>query len=79
VRENLKPKVTRLSIRDDQVATVSSSLYGSNLDAAGFNLTFLYRHDPALAQEVLDLLRRVAKVEETVAGTPRSLAARRPD
>jgi hypothetical protein len=75
MQDDTKPKASRVNVREDQAASVTSSLYGHNLDVVGFNLTFLSQHDPALANEVLDLLRRAAKVEDRVAGTPRNVAA----
>ncbi len=77
MQDTLKTQVTKLSIREDQAAATASSFHGANLDVIAFNITFLGRHDPKLAQEVLALLHRAGDVEATVPGTTRSLVAHR--
>jgi hypothetical protein len=64
-----KPKSTKLNIREDEAATVSSTAHGHNLGAIGFNQTFLARHDPRLALKVIDLYERAKALEATVPGT----------
>ena len=58
-------KTTKLSIREDRPTAISSSAYGSNLDAIGFNIAFLAIRNPKLAVEVLKLYALAAKVNET--------------
>lgn len=48
-------KTTKLNIRQDRPTALSSSAHGSNIDAIGFNISFLARRNPKLAVEVLRL------------------------
>ncbi|HEX3782718.1 MAG TPA: hypothetical protein VHX38_23880 [Pseudonocardiaceae bacterium] len=49
------PKVSKLAIRSDYPTAVSSTQYGANLDAYGFNAEFIARRDPALAVKLVKL------------------------
>lgn len=57
-------KSTKLTIREDRPTTISSSAHRSNLDAIGFNLTFLSVRNPKLAIEILKLYAKAAKISK---------------
>jgi len=57
-------KSTKLTIREDRPTAIGSSTQRSNLNAIGFNLTFLSVRNPKLAIEVLKLYDRVIKVSK---------------
>lgn len=58
-------KSTNLNIREDRPTAISSSAYGSNLDAIGFNIAFLASRDPKLAIEIMKLYARAHEVQES--------------
>lgn len=57
-------KSTKLSIREDHPTAISSSAYGSNVDALGFNITFLAARNPKLAVELMKLYAQAQQVKE---------------
>lgn len=57
-------KSTKLTIRDDRPTAISSSAHGANIDALGFNLTFLSTRNPKLAVEILKLYALAHQVQE---------------
>lgn len=58
------PKSTKLSIREDRPTAISSSAHGSNVDALGFNITFLAARNPKLAVELIKLYAQAQQVKE---------------
>lgn len=68
-------KVTKVGVRDDEAATVTSRQHGHNLDVIAFNLSFLDAHDKALALSVMRLYEQAKALEATVPGTPAFAAA----
>jgi hypothetical protein len=48
-------KITRMQVREDRPTALASSAHGSNIDAIGFNLTFLAARNPKLATEILKI------------------------
>ena len=63
-------KSTNLTIREDRPTAIGSSAQRSNLDAIGFNLTFLSVRNPKLAIEALKLYARAVKVSENDPSVP---------
>ncbi len=57
-------KSTKLTLREDRPTAIGSSAQRSNLDAIGFNLTFLSLRNPKLAIEILKLYAKAAKVSK---------------
>lgn len=51
----MSTKQTKLTIREDRPTGLASSGQGSNVDAIGFNITFLALRNPRLAIEVVKL------------------------
>jgi hypothetical protein len=54
---------TRLTIHKDRPTAVSSSGWGSNVDALAFNLAFIALHKPKLAVELLRLYREAHAIK----------------
>ena len=63
-------KSTRLTIREDRPTAIGSSAQRSNLDAIGFNLTYLSVRNPKLAIEILKLYARAVKVSQNDPSVP---------
>jgi hypothetical protein len=63
-------KSTKLTIREDRATALSSSAHGSNMDAIGFNLTFLALRNPKLAVEILRLYALAHAVDEDYPQAP---------
>jgi hypothetical protein len=57
-------KVTKIAVRGDMAATITSSRHGANLDAVGFNVGFLLQRRPLLAVEILKLYDQARRVRE---------------
>lgn len=57
-------KSTKLNIREDRPTALSSSVYGSNVDAVGFNLLFIAARNPKLAIEIMKLYAQAHQVQE---------------
>lgn len=57
-------KSTKLSIREDRSTAISSSVHGSNVDALGFNITFLAARNLKLAVELMKLYVQAQQVKE---------------
>ncbi len=53
---------TKLTIREDWTVGISSAQHGANLNAVGFNLSLISRHDPKLATAILDLYRQACEL-----------------
>ena len=58
-------KSTKLNVREDRPTAISSTAYGSNIDAAGFNVTFLALRNPKLAIAILKLYEEAHAVQES--------------
>lgn len=63
-------KSTKLTIREDRPTAIGSSAQRSNLDAIGFNLTFLSVRNPKLAIEIMKLYARAVKVSQNDPSVP---------
>ncbi len=59
-----KRKVTRLILHEDELASLTSSQRGANLDLVGFNLGLLLLRRPVLAVEVLKLYVQAQRVRK---------------
>jgi hypothetical protein len=57
-------KVTKIAVRGDMAATITSSRRGANLDTVGFNVGFLLQRRPLLAVEILKLYDQARRVRE---------------
>jgi hypothetical protein len=59
------PKSSKLNMREDRPTAIASSAHGSNVDAVGFNITFLAPRNPKLALSILELYEAAHKVKES--------------
>ena len=57
-------KSTKLNLREDRPTAISSSAHGSNVEALGFNITFLAARNPKLAVELMKLYAQARQVKE---------------
>lgn len=57
-----KYKSSKLTIVSGKSVSVSSSMYGANLDAVGFNLTLIAERRPKLAVEIMKLCREASAI-----------------
>lgn len=62
-----KETVSKLTVRSDLPTSVSSSVHGANVDALGFNITFIAQRRPQLAVELVRLWR---EARELTSDTP---------
>ncbi len=58
-------KTTKLTIKDDKGIGISSSVHGSNLDALGFNVSFIISRKPSLAVEIMKIYEEAQKIRES--------------
>lgn len=56
-------KSTKLTIRDDKAAAISSSAHGANINAVGFNVLFIALRNPKLAVEIMKLYTQARKIK----------------
>jgi len=61
---------TKLNIREDKATAISSSLYGANINAIGFNILFIAQRNPKLAVEILRLFDEAKKIKENDPSAP---------
>ena len=57
-------KSTKLTIHEDQPTGISSSAFGSNVDALGFNILFIAARNPKLAVEIMNLYAKAQQIQE---------------
>ena len=57
-------KSTKLNIREDKAASISSSTHSANIDAVGFNIIFIALRNPKLALEIMELYAKASKIKE---------------
>lgn len=62
-----RPQVSKLTIRSDFPTGISSSVYGANIDAVGFNIGFIAERQPQLA---VDLVRLWQEARELTSDMP---------
>jgi hypothetical protein len=58
------PSSTKLTIREDRPTALSSVVYGSNLNAVGFNIAFIALKNPKLAVDIMKLYAKAHKIQE---------------
>lgn len=54
--------VTKISVYEDLPTSVSSTLYGANLDCFAFNVGLISKHRPDLVQKLIDLYEECKKI-----------------
>lgn len=64
------PKSTKLTIREDKAASISSSAQGAHVDAIGFNILFIAERNPKLALEIMKLFNEAQAIEEDAPRAP---------
>ena len=57
-------KITKLTIRENDPTSVSSSLHGANLNTFGFNADYIARRDPVLYSELQKLYEKAYKLRD---------------
>lgn len=55
-------KTTKITVYDDMPTSVSSSLYGANLDCFAFNAGYIGRENPKLLKELIELYEKCKKL-----------------
>lgn len=63
-------KSTRLTIREDRPTGISSSAFGSNVNAMGFNILFIASKNPRLAVEIMKLYAEAEKIKASDPNAP---------
>ena len=56
-------KFSKLNVREDRPTAITSAAHGSNIDAVGFNITFLALRNPKLAIAILKLYEDAHEVQ----------------
>lgn len=57
-------KTTKITVYEDMPTSVSSSMYGANLDCFAFNMGFIVNRSPDLAQQLMVLYEKCKKLKE---------------
>lgn len=57
-------KTTKITVYEDMPTSVSSSLYGANLDCFAFNAGFIAKRSPDLVKELIVLYEKCKKLKE---------------
>ena len=57
-------KTTKIIVYEDSPTSVSSSLYGANLDCFAFNMGYIVQRDADLAMRVLKLYEKCKKLKD---------------
>lgn len=70
-------KVTKLAVREDMPATITSSWHGANLDAVGFNIGFLLRRRRYWQSKSSSCTIRHAESSKTSQQHPRKISGQR--
>lgn len=55
-------RTTKITVYEDLPTSVSSSLYGANLDCFAFNVGLIARHRPDLAEKLIKLYEQCKKI-----------------
>lgn len=53
---------TKITVYEDLPTSVSSSLYGANLDCFAFNIGYIVKRSPELAQQLMELYEKCKKL-----------------
>lgn len=54
--------VTKISVYEDMPTSVSSTLYGANLDCFAFNVGYIQSRSPELARQLVELYNKCKKL-----------------
>ncbi len=54
--------VTKISVYEDLPTSVSSTMYGANLDCFAFNMGLIAKHRPDLATKLIKLYEQCKKI-----------------
>ena len=57
-------KTTKITVYEDMPTSVSSSMYGANLDCFAFNVGYISRYSPDLVRELIVLYEKCKKLKE---------------
>lgn len=57
-------KTTKITVYDDSPTSISSSMYGANLDCYAFNVGFIAKKSPQLALKLIELYEQCKKLKE---------------
>lgn len=57
-----REKRTKITVYEDMPTSVSSSLYGANLDCIAFNVGYIARRSPDLAKQLVELYEKCKKL-----------------
>lgn len=57
------PQRTKLTLQADRPTAIASSHHGANIDAIGFNISFIAQRRPRLAVALIDLLREASQLD----------------
>lgn len=57
-------KTTKITVYEDMPTSVSSSMYGANLDCFAFNVGFINKRRPDLVLELIELYKKCKKLKE---------------
>lgn len=55
-------KTTKITVYEDMPTSVSSSLYGANLDCFAFNVFYIAQRSPTLANQLIELYEKCKKL-----------------
>lgn len=55
-------KTTKITVYEDMPTSVSSSLYGANLDCFAFNVGYIAQRNPNLANQLIELYEKCKKL-----------------
>ena len=57
-----REKRTKITVYEDMPTSVSSSLYGANLDCFAFNMGYIGRKSPDLARQLIEIYEKCKKL-----------------
>lgn len=57
-----REKRTKITVYEDMPTSVSSSLYGANLDCFAFNVGYIAQRSPDLAKQLVELYEKCKKL-----------------
>lgn len=63
-------KTTKLTIHENRATGITSSAFGSNINAMGFNLLFIASKNPRLAVEIMKLYAEAQKIKASDPNAP---------
>lgn len=57
-----RERSTKITVRENYPVSISSSMYGANLNVLAFNMDYIGRINPWLATQVVDLFKQAKKL-----------------